>query len=64
MQPIGHQDVPRPSGTGPAAGLVILPLLAYHALQLVVCSSLAARWPSGSPFLIGNEPAARDQLPT
>jgi sodium/bile acid cotransporter 7 len=40
-------------GTGPAAGLVILPLLAYHALQLVVCSSLATRWAAGSPFLIG-----------
>jgi sodium/bile acid cotransporter 7 len=43
-------------GAGPFAGLVILPLLAYHTLQLVVCSSLATRWADGSSFLIGSEP--------
>jgi sodium/bile acid cotransporter 7 len=31
-------------GTGPSAGLVLLPLLAYHTLQLVVCGALATRW--------------------
>jgi sodium/bile acid cotransporter 7 len=44
-------------GAGQFAGLVILPLLAYHTLQLVLCSSLAARWAEGSGFLIG--PATR-----
>jgi sodium/bile acid cotransporter 7 len=43
-------------GAGPTAGLVLLPLLAYHTLQLVVCSSLAARWAGGSSFLIGADP--------
>ena len=42
-------------GTGPTAGLMILPLLAYHTLQLVVCSSLATRWASGSDFLLGHD---------
>lgn len=52
-------------GAGPFAGLVILPLLAYHTLQLVVCSSLATRWAGGSSFLIGAErDPAPEQLPT
>lgn len=46
-------------GSGPTAGLVILPLLAYHTLQLVVCSSLAARWASGSSFLLGEPVTSR-----
>lgn len=45
-------------GAGPFAGLVILPLMAYHTLQLVVCSSLAARWAAGDALLIGADPDA------
>ena len=48
-------------GAGPTAGLIILPLLAYHTLQLVVCSSLATRWAGGSSFLIGSEEPQRDR---
>jgi sodium/bile acid cotransporter 7 len=48
-------------GAGPLAGLVILPLLAYHTLQLVVCSALATRWASGSSFLIGDADTPADQ---
>ena len=34
--------------THPAAGLVLLPLMIYHALQLVVGGILAPRWASHS----------------
>lgn len=52
-------------GAGPTAGLIILPLLTYHTLQLIVCSSLATRWADGASFLIGDadEPERKEQLP-
>ena len=34
--------------THPAAGLVLLPLMIYHALQLVVGGLLAPRWASAA----------------
>lgn len=32
------------SGTSPALGMIMLPLLLYHPLQLIVCSALARRY--------------------
>jgi solute carrier family 10 (sodium/bile acid cotransporter), member 7 len=31
--------------SGEAAGLIVLPLILYHQLQLIVCAYLARRWP-------------------
>lgn len=31
-------------GSGPSLGLILLPIMVYHSLQLVVCGILAGRW--------------------
>jgi sodium/bile acid cotransporter 7 len=31
-------------GAHPGIGLILLPLMIYHPLQLIVCSVLAGRW--------------------
>ena len=31
-------------GPGPALGLILLPIMVYHPLQLVICGVLAGRW--------------------
>lgn len=31
-------------GAGPHVGLILLPLMVYHPLQLVICGALAGRW--------------------
>ena len=31
-------------GSHPAIGLILLPILIYHPLQLVICGVLAERW--------------------
>lgn len=36
-------------GTHPGLGLILLPILLYHPLQLVVCGILADRWGRGRP---------------
>jgi len=28
----------------PAMGLILLPIMIYHPLQLILCSGLASRW--------------------
>ncbi|WP_329570759.1 bile acid:sodium symporter family protein [Kitasatospora sp. NBC_01266] len=34
---------------GPAAGMIVLPLMLFHQLQLMVCAFLARRWGAESP---------------
>lgn len=36
-------------GSHPGLGLILLPILLYHPLQLVVCGALAGRWASETP---------------
>jgi len=31
-------------GTHPGIGLILLPIMIYHPLQLIICASLASRW--------------------
>ena len=31
-------------GAHPGLGLILLPVLLYHPLQLIVCGALASRW--------------------
>jgi sodium/bile acid cotransporter 7 len=31
-------------GAHPALGLILLPIMVYHPLQLVICGALAQRW--------------------
>ena len=42
-------------GTSPSLGVILLPIMIYHPLQLVVCGALAARW--------GRDEPAADQPP-
>ncbi len=36
-------------GTSPALGLILLPIMIYHPLQLLICGALANRWKVSSP---------------
>lgn len=39
-------------GSHPGIGLILLPIMIYHSLQLIICASLASRWarrPAASP---------------
>ncbi|MFJ6572057.1 bile acid:sodium symporter family protein [Streptomyces sp. NPDC091292] len=51
---------------GGQAALIVLPLMAYHQLQLVICAGLARRWsrPSGHPVLSTPPPARPRPDPT
>ncbi|MFH8405798.1 bile acid:sodium symporter family protein [Streptomyces sp. NPDC018019] len=44
---------------GGAAGLVILPLMLYHQLQLMVCAVIAGRWARRPEAPVAPEPAPR-----
>ncbi|MDH6114946.1 sodium/bile acid cotransporter 7 [Kitasatospora sp. MAP12-15] len=46
---------------GPAAGLLVLPLMLFHQLQLMVCAILARRWARRPP---GTEPVVAGQAAT
>jgi sodium/bile acid cotransporter 7 len=36
-------------GAHPAIGLILLPIMVYHSLQLLVCGVLAERWSKRPP---------------
>ena len=38
-------------GTNPALGLILLPIMIYHPLQLVICGFLARRWAKEEPAI-------------
>lgn len=50
------------AGTG--AGLVILPLMLFHQLQLITCAVLARRWAASAPAPLGEHPSGRFGCPT
>ncbi len=36
-------------GANPALGLILIPIMVYHPLQLAICGVLAQRWAARNP---------------
>ena len=44
-------------GSSPSLGVILLPIMIYHPIQLVVCGALAARWARRTPTEVARTPA-------
>jgi sodium/bile acid cotransporter 7 len=43
----------------PALGLILIPIMVYHPLQLAICGVLAQRWAARPALMASAEPATQ-----